>query len=67
MLTKFQSPTETPLGFTATVEEGSWIGALVCAGGVTGNLIFGVLLDLIGRKACIYILAIPHMASIEKV
>lgn len=62
MLAKFQSPTESPLDFTASVEESSWLGAFVCAGGFTGNIIFGVLLDLIGRKPCIYLLAIPHMS-----
>uniref|UniRef100_A0A0A1WK54 Facilitated trehalose transporter Tret1 n=1 Tax=Zeugodacus cucurbitae TaxID=28588 RepID=A0A0A1WK54_ZEUCU len=61
ILAKLQSPTENPLDFTATVQQASWIGSLISAGGVTGNLLFGVLLDLIGRKACIYLIAIPHM------
>ncbi|XP_014100018.3 facilitated trehalose transporter Tret1 [Bactrocera oleae] len=61
MLAKLQSPTESPLDFVATVEQGSWIGALICLGGLTGNLIFGVLAVHTGRKCCIYLLAIPHM------
>ncbi|XP_017479634.1 PREDICTED: facilitated trehalose transporter Tret1 [Rhagoletis zephyria] len=61
MLSKLQSPDGSPLGFNASVEEGSWLGALVCLGGCTGNILFGLLLDLIGRKACLYGLAIPHI------
>ncbi|XP_011181201.2 facilitated trehalose transporter Tret1-like [Zeugodacus cucurbitae] len=61
MLAKLQSPIDSPLDFTATVQQTSWIGSLVCVGGITGNVLFGVLLDRIGRKACIYLLAIPHM------
>ncbi|XP_039951903.1 facilitated trehalose transporter Tret1-like [Bactrocera tryoni] len=63
MLAKLQSPTESPLDFVATVEQGSWIGSLLCVGGLTGNLLFGVLMDAIGRKACIYLLAVPHILS----
>ncbi|XP_011181202.2 facilitated trehalose transporter Tret1 [Zeugodacus cucurbitae] len=61
MLAKLQSASESPLDFTATVQQTSWIGSLVCVGGIIGNVLFGVLLDRIGRKACIYLLAIPHM------
>ncbi|XP_036321248.1 facilitated trehalose transporter Tret1-2 homolog [Rhagoletis pomonella] len=61
MVTKIQSPIETPHDFSASVEEGSWLGAVVCAGGVTGNIVYGLLLDLIGRKLCIYLLAVPHI------
>ncbi|XP_067620069.1 uncharacterized protein [Eurosta solidaginis] len=61
MVEKLQSPASTPLPFFASVEEASWIGALVCMGGVVGNLGFGTILDIYGRKASIYMLAIPHM------
>ncbi|XP_055848186.1 uncharacterized protein LOC129913473 [Episyrphus balteatus] len=60
MLLIFQSP-ESPLAFNVSVQEISWIGAYVGVGAVTGSLIFGVLLDLIGRKKCLYIVAVPHI------
>ncbi|CAD6997381.1 unnamed protein product [Ceratitis capitata] len=61
MLAKFQSPTETPLNFVVNVGESSWMGALIGVGGLTGNIFFGLLMDVIGRKACIYLVAVPHM------
>lgn len=64
MLFKLQTPSETPLDFVVSVEQGSWMGALVNLGGFTGNVLFGLLLDLIGRKACIYSLALPHIVSL---
>ncbi|XP_053948850.1 facilitated trehalose transporter Tret1-like [Anastrepha ludens] len=61
MLAKLQSPNGSPLDFNASVEEGSWLGALICLGAIVGSAVFGQLLDIIGRKGCIYGLAIPHI------
>ncbi|XP_055858508.1 facilitated trehalose transporter Tret1-like [Episyrphus balteatus] len=60
MLLTLQSP-ESPLAFNISVQEASWIGALVSVGGLIGNLTFGILLDHIGRKKCLYLLAVPHI------
>ncbi|XP_050328763.1 facilitated trehalose transporter Tret1-2 homolog [Bactrocera neohumeralis] len=61
MLFKLQTPAESPLDFEVSVEQGSWMGALVCLGSLVANVFFGYLLDIVGRKACIYCLAIPHI------
>ena len=64
MVFKLQTPAESPLDFEVSVEQGSWMGALVCLGSLIANVFFGYLLDIIGRKACIYCLAVPHIVSI---
>ncbi|XP_014089464.1 facilitated trehalose transporter Tret1 [Bactrocera oleae] len=63
ILAKLQSPAETELDFVITVNEGSWIGGLSSLGGGVGNIVYGVLLDLIGRKASNYCLAVPYIVS----
>ncbi|XP_055919560.1 facilitated trehalose transporter Tret1-like [Eupeodes corollae] len=60
MLLTLQS-SDSPLTFHVSVEEASSIGAFVSVGGLIGNFSFGVLLDLIGRKKCLYLLAVPHI------
>lgn len=60
MLLILQSP-DTPLTFSVSVQEASWIGAIISFGGLTGNILFGVMLDIIGRKKCLYLLAVPHI------
>ncbi|KAH8369391.1 hypothetical protein KR009_009632 [Drosophila setifemur] len=51
----------SPLGEPLTVSQASWVGSLVGLGSLTGNIIFGLLLDRLGRKLCMYFLAIPNM------
>ncbi|XP_004527357.2 facilitated trehalose transporter Tret1-2 homolog isoform X2 [Ceratitis capitata] len=60
-LFKLQTPTESPLDFDVSVEQGSWMGAFISVGGFTGTVLFGQLMDRIGRKACIYGLVLPHI------
>ncbi|EDV93397.1 facilitated trehalose transporter Tret1 [Drosophila grimshawi] len=52
---------ETPLNQPISVNEVSWVGGLVGLGALAGNIIFGLLLDRIGRKLCMYFMAIPNM------
>ncbi|XP_073824924.1 facilitated trehalose transporter Tret1-like isoform X2 [Musca autumnalis] len=59
-LSKLQSDT-TPLNFPVSVEDASWIGSLLGLGSLCGNIVIGFLQNKIGRKACIYLLAPPHM------
>uniref|UniRef100_A0A0A1WW99 Facilitated trehalose transporter Tret1 n=1 Tax=Zeugodacus cucurbitae TaxID=28588 RepID=A0A0A1WW99_ZEUCU len=63
ILAKLQSPAQTELDFVINVEEGSWIGGLSSLGGGCGNIVYGILVDLIGRKASIYCLAVPYIIS----
>ncbi|KAL9895746.1 facilitated trehalose transporter Tret1-like [Glossina fuscipes] len=49
--------------FTLTVTEISWIGSLFGLGSLLGNIMFGVLLDRIGRKWCMYMLALPVICA----
>ncbi|KAH8278449.1 hypothetical protein KR018_003426 [Drosophila ironensis] len=51
----------SPLGEPLTIGEASWVGSLIGLGSLSGNLIFGLLLDRLGRKLCMYFLAIPNM------
>ncbi|XP_002019496.2 facilitated trehalose transporter Tret1 [Drosophila persimilis] len=51
----------SPLGPPLTIVQASWVGSLIGLGSLSGNIIFGLLLDRIGRKMCMYILAIPNM------
>uniref|UniRef100_A0A1B0F9Z3 Major facilitator superfamily (MFS) profile domain-containing protein n=1 Tax=Glossina morsitans morsitans TaxID=37546 RepID=A0A1B0F9Z3_GLOMM len=49
--------------FTLSVTEISWIGSLFGLGSLLGNIMFGVLLDRIGRKWCMYMLALPVICA----
>ncbi|KAH8310263.1 hypothetical protein KR044_000325 [Drosophila immigrans] len=52
---------ETPLDKPISIDQVSWVGSLIGLGALTGNIIFGLLLDRLGRKMCMYLLAIPNM------
>ncbi|KAH8417077.1 hypothetical protein KR222_002892 [Zaprionus bogoriensis] len=52
---------QTPLDKPVTIDQASWVGSLIGLGALTGNIIFGLLLDRLGRKLCMYLLAIPNM------
>lgn len=53
----------TPLDTPVTIDQASWVGSLVGLGALAGNIIFGLVLDRLGRKVCMYFLAIPNMVS----
>lgn len=44
-----------------TLEEASWIGSIICIGGLIGNFGFGYLSEKLGRKKAIILLAFPHI------
>lgn len=51
---------ETPLpSGKITMEEASWIASFICVGGVTGNIFFGFITNMFGRKWPLIIIAIP--------
>ncbi|KAM7364422.1 facilitated trehalose transporter Tret1-like [Cochliomyia hominivorax] len=52
----------SPTNFVVSVEEVSWIGSLFGLGSLTGNILFGLLLNRIGRKWCMYLIAIPYIS-----
>ncbi|XP_055858513.1 facilitated trehalose transporter Tret1-like [Episyrphus balteatus] len=53
---------DSPLTFKISIEDTSWIGSLSNAGGLIGTVFFGYLIDRAGRKICLYILPLPHIA-----
>jgi MFS family permease len=46
-----------------TKEESSWIGALLCVGGVIGTFIFGWMADKFGRKISSCAIAFPQLVT----
>ncbi|KAH8262834.1 hypothetical protein KR044_000805 [Drosophila immigrans] len=58
-LTKIQSP-DSPLSFQVTIDEISWLGSMLGLGSLCGNLTIAFLLERMGRKFCIYLLAVPY-------
>lgn len=53
---------DTPMSRPITTEELSWIGAWVCVGGVIGNIFGGLVIDRIGRKLTILLIALPNIS-----
>ncbi|XP_050093676.1 uncharacterized protein LOC126576447 [Anopheles aquasalis] len=45
-----------------TVEQGSWIGSILCLGGLCGAFTYSYLVEKLGIKKSIQALAIPHSA-----
>ncbi|XP_064541801.1 facilitated trehalose transporter Tret1-2 homolog [Drosophila montana] len=58
-LTKIQTP-DTPLDFQVGIDEISWLGSMLGLGSLFGNLTIAFLLERMGRKFCIYLLAGPY-------
>lgn len=46
-----------------TNEEASWIGAIICVGGLSGNFFFGWLSNWIGRKRTLLLSALPMLIA----
>ncbi|XP_065354591.1 facilitated trehalose transporter Tret1-like [Calliphora vicina] len=61
-LHKLQSD-NSPTNFVVSVEQVSWIGSLFGLGSLSGNIIFGLLLNRIGRKWCMYLIALPFVSA----
>ncbi|XP_065372328.1 facilitated trehalose transporter Tret1-like [Calliphora vicina] len=53
----------SPTNFVVSVEQVSWIGSLFGLGSLTGNIVFGFLLNRIGRKWCMYLIVMPNMTA----
>lgn len=59
-----QSADQTPLDVgPLSTEQISWVGALLCPGGLLGTLVYGWMMDKIGRKMSICSTAIPQIIS----
>lgn len=55
---------ETPLpSGTINWEEASWIAALLCVGGMIGNIFFGFITSNFGRKEPLLFISIPTIVS----
>ncbi|KAH8263138.1 hypothetical protein KR044_005135 [Drosophila immigrans] len=59
-LTKIQNPDNSPLSFPVTIDEISWLGSMLGLGSLCGNLTIAFLIERMGRKFCIYLLAGPY-------
>ncbi|XP_068153067.1 facilitated trehalose transporter Tret1-like [Drosophila tropicalis] len=55
------SSENNPFGDALTVVQASWVGSVIGLGSLVGDLIFGLLIDRLGRKICLFVLAIPNM------
>lgn len=44
-----------------SIDEASWITALMCAGGLVGNFFFGWVTERYGRKLPLMSLAVPQI------
>lgn len=64
LLKSADSPLESG---AVTVEQASWIGAIICAGGLLGNAVFGVLVNRLGCKRSIAWLALPQLVIFFRV
>ncbi|EDW85307.1 uncharacterized protein Dwil_GK18460 [Drosophila willistoni] len=58
-LTKI-STSNSPLDFEVGISEISWLGSMLGLGSLCGNLTIAFLLERMGRKFCIYLLAGPY-------
>lgn len=56
---KMQTP-ESPLSFSASVTEVSWVGSALGCGAMVGNALIGVLHPYIGSKLCLLFIALPQ-------
>uniref|UniRef100_A0A182STD7 Major facilitator superfamily (MFS) profile domain-containing protein n=1 Tax=Anopheles maculatus TaxID=74869 RepID=A0A182STD7_9DIPT len=57
------SPDQTLLeNGPVTVDEGSWIGSILCLGALFGAFLYGYLVEKIGIKRTLQALVIPHTA-----
>ncbi|EDW85306.1 uncharacterized protein Dwil_GK18459 [Drosophila willistoni] len=59
-LTKISS-SDSPLDFHVNIDEISWMGSMLGLGSMCGNLTIAFLLERLGRKFCIYLLAAPNV------
>lgn len=47
----------------ADSDDISWIGSLVCLGGILGTLVFGAIAGKFGKKVSLILLVIPHITA----
>ncbi|XP_019565072.3 facilitated trehalose transporter Tret1 [Aedes albopictus] len=59
LLQSENSPLETG---PVTIEQGSWIGSILCLGGLAGAIIYGSLTSRLGVKRCISCIIIPNIS-----
>ncbi|XP_065354593.1 facilitated trehalose transporter Tret1-like [Calliphora vicina] len=60
-LLKLQS-NDSPTNFVVSVDQVSWIGSLFGLGSLAGDS-FGLILNRIGRKWCLYLMALPYIMA----
>lgn len=60
LLTSDRSP--LPTG-KITMEEASWVASILCIGGLIGNLFFGFITNIFGRRLPLILISIPANVS----
>ncbi|XP_030079219.1 facilitated trehalose transporter Tret1-like [Drosophila hydei] len=58
-LRKIQSD-ESPVEFSLSITEISWVGSALGLGAVVGNILMGVIHSHVGSRLCLLIIAFPH-------
>ncbi|XP_023170728.2 uncharacterized protein LOC111599335 [Drosophila hydei] len=58
-LRKIQSD-ESPLEFSLSISEISWVGAALGLGTVLGNILMGIIHSWVGSRLCLLFIAFPH-------
>lgn len=56
VLQSVDSPLETGV---LSLAESSWVGSVMCIGGLIGNLVFGMLANRFGRKRSLVLAGLP--------
>lgn len=56
------SPLETGI---LTLAEASWVGSIMCIGGLIGNLFFGMLANRFGRKRSLVFAGVPLIVFVQ--
>lgn len=53
---------DSPIG-VMTASQISWIASMICIGGIVGTIVFGGLVDILGRKIVTIGIAIPQILA----
>lgn len=56
------SPETHLLTGPVSAEDVSWIGSLLCIGGIIGTIAFGTITEKIGKRNAMFLLVIPHLS-----
>lgn len=55
---------ENPLHGKLTIDEVSWIGSVMSLGSIAGNILFGLIVSIIGSRNCIFLIGLPQLVRV---